>query len=80
VERKKDLIIRGGFNIYPRDIEEVLHGHPAVRDAVAVGKPDPVVGEEAVVYVELRRASPPRRKASSGIAGTISPRTSGPSA
>lgn len=54
VERKKDLIIRGGFNIYPRDIEEVLHGHPAVRDAVAVGKPDPVVGEEAVVYVELR--------------------------
>ncbi|HOI72736.1 MAG TPA: AMP-binding protein [Syntrophales bacterium] len=54
VERKKDLIIRGGFNIYPRDIEEVLHGHPAVRDAVAVGMPDPVVGEEAVVYVELR--------------------------
>ncbi|PKN33476.1 MAG: long-chain fatty acid--CoA ligase [Deltaproteobacteria bacterium HGW-Deltaproteobacteria-19] len=55
MERKKDLIIRGGFNIYPRDIEEVLHHHPAVRDAVAVGMPDPVVGEEAVVYVELRQ-------------------------
>ncbi|MGV8081633.1 MAG: long-chain fatty acid--CoA ligase [Syntrophales bacterium] len=54
VERKKDLIIRGGFNIYPRDIEEVLHRHPAVRDAAAVAMPDPVVGEEAVAYVELR--------------------------
>jgi long-chain acyl-CoA synthetase len=54
VERKKDLIIRGGFNIYPRDIEEVLHRHPAVRDAAAVAVPDPVLGEEVAVYVELK--------------------------
>ncbi len=57
VERKKDLIIRGGFNIYPRDVEEVLHRHPAVRDAAAVGMPDPVLGEEVVVYVELKESA-----------------------
>ena len=51
VERKKDLIIRGGFNIYPRDIEEILYQHPAVQDAVAIGVPAPVMGEEIKVYV-----------------------------
>ncbi|NPU83331.1 MAG: long-chain fatty acid--CoA ligase [Syntrophaceae bacterium] len=63
VERKKDLIIRGGFNIYPRDIEEVLHRHAAVRDVAAVGMPDPVVGEEAVAYVELREGATVEEKA-----------------
>jgi len=57
VERKKDLIIRGGFNIYPRDIEEILYRHPDVRDAAAVGMPDPVVGEEVLVYVVLKEGS-----------------------
>jgi len=57
VERKKDLIIRGGFNVYPRDIEEVLHGHPAVREAAAVGMPDPVLGEEVQVYAALREGA-----------------------
>jgi long-chain acyl-CoA synthetase len=54
VERKKDLIIRGGFNIYPRDIEEVLYKHPAIQDAVAIGVPDPVMGEEVKVYIVLK--------------------------
>ena len=54
VERKKDLVIRGGFNIYPRDIEESLYHHPAVKDAVAIGVPDPVMGEEVKVYVVLK--------------------------
>lgn len=54
VERKKDLIIRGGFNIYPRYIEEVLYKHPAIQDAVAIGVPDPVMGEEVKVYITLK--------------------------
>ncbi|MFY9588890.1 MAG: long-chain fatty acid--CoA ligase [Actinomycetota bacterium] len=53
-ERKKDMIIRGGFNIYPRDVEEVLYGHPAVLEAAVVGIPDPKMGEEVRAYVVLR--------------------------
>jgi long-chain acyl-CoA synthetase len=53
-ERKKDLIIRGGLNIYPRDVEEVLYAHPAVAEASVVGRPDPDLGEIVVACVVLR--------------------------
>jgi long-chain acyl-CoA synthetase len=51
VERKKDLLIRGGFNVYPKDVEDVIYHHPAVREAAVVGVPDPVMGEEVCAYV-----------------------------
>ncbi len=51
VERKKDLIIRGGFNIYPRDVEEVLAAHPAVIEAAVIGMPSQRMGEEVKAFV-----------------------------
>jgi long-chain acyl-CoA synthetase len=51
VDRKKDMLIRGGYNVYPREIEEVLFAHPAVAEAAVIGKPDPRVGEEVLAYV-----------------------------
>ncbi|WP_432012893.1 long-chain-fatty-acid--CoA ligase [Streptomyces cucumeris] len=51
VDRAKDMIIRGGFNVYPREIEEVLLSHPAVSMAAVVGVPHPTHGEEAKAYV-----------------------------
>lgn len=56
-ERKKDLIIRGGFNIFPRDIEELLYEHPAVLEAGVVGVPDSRLGEEVVAYIVLKSGS-----------------------
>ncbi|SNS10104.1 long-chain acyl-CoA synthetase [Geodermatophilus saharensis] len=54
VDRKKDLVIRGGFNVYPREIEEVLHAHPAVLEAAVIGRPDERLGEEVVAFVSLK--------------------------
>jgi len=54
VERKKDLIIRGGFNIYPREVEEVLYAHPAVAEAAVVGVADVLMGEEVLAFVALK--------------------------
>ncbi len=54
VERKKDLIIRGGLNIYPREVEEVLHAHRKVAEAAVVGMADPLMGEEVRAWVVLR--------------------------
>ena len=54
VDRKKDLIIRGGFNVFPRDVEDVLLEHPAVAMAGVVGRPDERLGEEVVAFVSLR--------------------------
>jgi long-chain acyl-CoA synthetase len=54
VDRKKDLIIRGGYNIYPREIEEVLYEHPEVAEAAVVGMPHPELGEEVGAAVALK--------------------------
>ncbi len=57
VDRKKDLIIAGGFNIYPREVEEVLFEHPKIKEAVVVGKPDAYRGETVKAFVVLREGS-----------------------
>jgi len=54
VERKKDLIIRGGFNIYPREVEEALYASPKVAEAAVVGMADPLMGEEVLAFVVLK--------------------------
>ena len=54
VDRKKDMIIRGGENIYPKEVENVLHQHPAIHEAAVVGRSDPVYGEQPVAYAVLR--------------------------
>lgn len=54
VDRKKDMIIAGGYNIYPREIEEVLYEHPAVQEVVAAGIPDPYRGETVKAYVVVK--------------------------
>ncbi len=54
VDRKKDMIIRGGYNVYPREIEEVLYEHPAVREAAVLGLPHDEYGEEVGAAVALK--------------------------
>jgi len=54
VDRKKDMIISGGYNIYPRDIDEVFYEHPKVQEACAIGIPDPKRGENIKVFVVLK--------------------------
>jgi long-chain acyl-CoA synthetase len=57
VDRKKDLIIRGGHNVFPRDVEDVMLAHPAVASAAVVGRSDERLGEEVVAFVALRPGS-----------------------
>ncbi|HWF58413.1 MAG TPA: AMP-binding protein [Candidatus Dormibacteraeota bacterium] len=57
VDRKKDLILRGGFNVFPRDVEDVLVSHPEVAMAGVVGRPDPRLGEEVVAFVSLKQGT-----------------------
>jgi fatty-acyl-CoA synthase len=57
VGRLKDMVIRGGENIYPREIEEFLYGHPAVEDVAVVGVPDARMGEELCAWIRLRAGS-----------------------
>ena len=54
VDRKSDMIIRGGENIYPREIDEVLYQHPHVAAAATIGVPDPLYGEEVAAFVVLK--------------------------
>jgi long-chain acyl-CoA synthetase len=54
VDRKKELIIRGGYNVYPRELEEVLHEHPAVLEVAVVGIPHPELGEEVGAAIALK--------------------------
>ncbi|MGO8878916.1 MAG: AMP-binding enzyme, partial [Desulfomonilaceae bacterium] len=54
VDRKKDMIISGGFNIYPRDVDEVLFSHPKILEACAIGVPDDYSGERIKAYVVLK--------------------------
>ena len=57
VDRKSDMIIRGGENIYPREIDEVLYKHPAVSAAASIGVPDPLYGEEVAAFIVLKEAA-----------------------
>jgi long-chain acyl-CoA synthetase len=57
VDRSKDMIIRGGYNVYPREIEEVLYEHPAVQEAVVVGVPDDLLGEEVGAAIALAQGA-----------------------
>ncbi|MEV0353914.1 long-chain fatty acid--CoA ligase [Nonomuraea sp. NPDC050680] len=54
VDRRRDVIIRGGYTVYPREVEEVLYEHPAVRQAAVIGVPHPELGEEIAAVVTLR--------------------------
>jgi long-chain acyl-CoA synthetase len=54
VDRKKDMVIRGGYNVYPREVEEILYAHPAVSEAAVLGVPHPDLGEEVAALVVLR--------------------------
>jgi long-chain acyl-CoA synthetase len=54
VDRKKDMVIRGGLNVYPREVEEVLYEHPAVAEAAVIGVPDEALGEEVAALVTLK--------------------------
>ena len=56
-DRKNDLIIRGGANVYPAEVERVLHQHPAIRDCAVVGQPDERLGEIVVAFVEFEEGA-----------------------
>jgi long-chain acyl-CoA synthetase len=57
VDRKKDLIIRGGYNVYPREVEEALYTHPAVREVAVIGVPHESLGEEVAAAVALKEGA-----------------------
>ena len=54
VDRKKDMIIASGFKIWPREVEDMLYQHPAVREAAVIGVPDPYRGETVKAFVALK--------------------------
>ena len=64
VDRTKDMIIRGGYNVYPREIEEVLYEHPAVAEAAVIGIPHDSLGEEVGAAVALKKDADGRARTS----------------
>ena len=58
VDRIKDMIIRGGYNVYPREVEEVLYAHPAIAEAAVIGVPDARLGEEVHAIVVAKPGQP----------------------
>ena len=75
VDRKKDLIIRGGYNVYPREVEEVLYAHPQVAEAAVIGVPDARLGEEVKAFIipvpGVDASSEKRSSSSSRSAGRL---------
>ena len=59
VDRKKDMIISGGFNVYPQMIEQAIYTHPAVQEVIVIGIPDDYRGEAAKAFVKLRSGAAP---------------------
>ena len=59
VDRKKEMILSGGFNVYPRDVEEVLYLHPKVLEAAVIGLPDAFLGESVKAFIVPRDGTPP---------------------
>ena len=59
VDRKKDMIISGGFNVYPQMIEQAIYEHPAVQEVIVIGIPDDYRGEAAKAFVKLRNGALP---------------------
>lgn len=57
VDRKKDMIIRGGYNVYPREIEEVLYTHPNIVECAVIGETDPTFGEEVAAYIVVKEST-----------------------
>jgi long-chain acyl-CoA synthetase len=66
IDRMKDMILCGGYNVYPRVIEEAAYQHPAIEEAIAIGMPDPYRGQAPKLFVKLREgheATPPEIRA-----------------
>ncbi len=59
VDRKKDMIIRGGYNVYPREVEEVLYTHPDIVECAVIGESDPIFGEEVAAYIVVKSSITP---------------------
>ena len=79
VDRKKDMVIVGGYNVYPREVDEVLFKHPKIREAATVGKRDPRLGEVLVAFVVLDAGATLSKTSSSSTARPRWSSTSGPS-
>ena len=78
VDRKKDMVIVGGYNVYPREVDEVLFNHPAIHEAATVGKRDDRLGEVVVAFVAVKSGPNSTRNNCLPIARRASSSTSAP--